>query len=66
MTTPTPPTPQRIELRVRLTDGTFDTTVEMPVQASHKERQSVVGAWFKLIQAALMMAQGVETRHGDG
>lgn len=50
---------QRIELRVRLTDGSFDTSVELPIVASKKAREAVVGAWFELIQRALHLSQEV-------
>lgn len=47
---------ERIELRVRLSSGAFDTSVELPVKASKKDREAVVCAWFKLIEAALVLA----------
>jgi len=52
-------TPGRIELRVRLSDGSFDTCVELPVQASQEARHKVVAAWFDLITQALMMAGSI-------
>ncbi len=48
---------QMIELSVRLSDGTFDTTVRLPVGADEQQRNAVVAAWFELIQKALKLAQ---------
>ena len=49
--------PGRIELRVRLTSGEFDSSVEMPTNASRANRDALVLAWFTLIQRALKLAQ---------
>ena len=51
--------PGRIELRIRLVDGSFDSAVELPVAASAAARDAVVLAWFSLIQRALALAQEV-------
>lgn len=47
-----------IELSVKLSDGTFDTSVKLPVGADEQQRNAVVSTWFELIQKALKLAQG--------
>jgi hypothetical protein len=56
------PSNQRIELRVRLSDGSFDTSLEVPVKASRESRDALVQAWFKLMERALAVAR--ETGEG--
>lgn len=48
---------QMIELSVRLSDGTFDTSVRLPVGADEQQRNAVVSAWFELIQRAMKLSQ---------
>lgn len=48
-----------IELSVSLSDGTFDTSVKLPVSADEQQRNAVVSTWFELIQKALKLAQSV-------
>lgn len=42
-----------LKLSVSLSDGSFDTAVQLPVEASQNAREAVVKAWFGLIQEAL-------------
>lgn len=46
-----------IELRVTLSSGGFDSSVKLPVEATEVERNSVVAAWFDLIQTALKVGK---------
>ena len=54
-----------IELSVKLSDGSFDTTVRLPVQANEQDRNAVVAAWFELIQKALKLAKVKEPSKKD-
>lgn len=49
----------RIELSVRLSDGSFETSVEMPTNASAEARDALVRAWFHLMERALVVVKEV-------
>lgn len=51
-----------IELSVKLSDGSFDTTVRLPVGADDQDRNAVVAAWFELIQRALKLAKRADQK----
>ena len=44
---------EKIILSVKLSDGSFDTEVSLPVSANKEQREKVVEAWFNLIHQAL-------------
>jgi len=46
-----------IELAVRLSDGSFDTSVKLPVDSSPENRDALVKAWFALIDQALTLVK---------
>lgn len=46
-----------IELYIRLSDGTFETKVIVPLECSESERQTAIGRWLKL--AGETMSLGV-------
>lgn len=50
--------PRTIELAIRLSDGSFETKVIVPIDATDKERDSAIQRWLGL--AAQALALGVE------
>lgn len=51
-----------IELSVRITDGSFDTRVTLPVDSSSEARAAVVAAWFKLIEESVTFIKDQQAR----
>lgn len=49
--------PQMIELRVRLSDGTFDSTITLPTDADSERRTAAIAAWFQCIEQALRLCK---------
>jgi hypothetical protein len=46
-----------IELRVTVTDGSFDTKVAVPVGTSQSDVDRLIKAWFNLIEQAVAVVR---------
>jgi hypothetical protein len=57
-----------IELRVRLTDGTFDSCITVTIKATGEARNAFIRQWLSLMNAALELqreAQAAPEPTGD-
>jgi hypothetical protein len=60
MSAPSPDKPNFIELRVSVTDGSFDTTIRFPTIAPKAEVDTLTRAWLDLIDKAVKTTQAIQ------
>lgn len=64
--THTPPAPVAIIFSVRLSDGTFESQVSVPINAPQTERQTAVERWMEIMQFGLKLPGAVEISNQIG
>ena len=55
---PTDPKKQGVELSLRLTDGTFESRITMPLDASAEGKKRFAAAWLQLMETGLKLVPG--------
>lgn len=50
-----------IQLSVRVSDGSYETTLQLPIDADDDARKKVVSKWLEMQQAAIEFAKTTQT-----
>ena len=61
--TPEPEEPMTVILSVKLSDGSFNSSVSVPVNATKERKDAALDQWLKTIQFGLSLTGDVNISH---